>query len=170
MKSNRFFLQLVLVLVLFAILELPGIVAAAQDTDLALIHEDQNTSWYINTSTMVKPVPGTVSFWSKIVPSRESRYFEQMELVLEKARKDPDRLEYVQVLQELKCGTNKTKVWNVVFYDRQDQIIYSSTASKPIGDLLALQQEAGSVRNAVCSTAYHKAPGKQDLVAELTIE
>jgi hypothetical protein len=165
MKNNSFFLNLVLVLVV--LLELPGIVAAAQETDLALVHEDQDTSWYINTRTMVKPVPGSVSFWSKIVPSRESRYFEQLEVILEKAGKDPLRLRYVQVLQEFKCGTNKMRVWNVVFYDHQDHIIYSSTAPKAIGDMLALQQEAGSVHDAVCSTAYYKTPEKQNLVAEL---
>lgn len=116
---------------------------------------------------MVNPVSGTVSFWNKIVPSKGSGYFAQMGSVLEKARKNSNRLEYVQVLQELECGTNKTKVWSVIFYDRQDRNIYSSTSPKATGEILAFQQEAGSVRNAVCSTAYLNAPGRQDVLAEL---
>jgi hypothetical protein len=116
---------------------------------------------------MVNPTPGTVSFWNKIVPSKGSSYFAQMGSILEKARKNRNRLEYVQVLQELECGTNKVKVWSVIFYDRQDRIIYSSTAPKTTGEVLAFQQEAGSVRNAVCSTAYLNAPEKQAMLAEL---
>jgi hypothetical protein len=48
--------------------------------------------------------------------SRESKYFEQIEFVPKKARKDPDRLEHVQVLQEFTCGTNLMNQWNVVFF------------------------------------------------------
>lgn len=165
MKSRRFSLKLVVVL--FVMLELPGIAAAAQDADMKLVHADQDQSWYVNLRTMVKPAPGLVSFWSKIVPSKEGRYFGQMGSVLEKARKDPALLEYVQVLQEMECRTNKTKVWDVVFYDRQNRIIYSSSSPKTLGDALELQQEAGSVRNTVCDTSYRDAPGTQGLVAEL---
>lgn len=167
MKNNRLFLKLVLALSVVLVLELLGIVATAQEEDMALVHADQDRSWYINTRTMVNPVPGTVSFWNKIVPSKGSGYFAQMGSVLEKARKNSNRLEYVQVLQELECGTNKTKVWSVIFYDRQDRIIYSSTSPKATGEILAFQQEAGSVRNAVCSTAYLNAPERQDVLAEL---
>jgi hypothetical protein len=167
MKSNRFFRKLVFALSVIVILELLGIVATAQDADMELVHADQDKSWYVNTRTMVNLAPGTISFWNKIVPSKGSRYFTQMGSVLEKARKNPNRLEYVQMLQELECGTNRVKVWSVIFYDRQDRIIYSSTAPGTTGEVLAFQQEAGSVRNAVCSTAYLNAPEKQDLLAEL---
>ena len=165
MKNPNIFLMLILVLL--AVPAMPGIVAAAEERDMALVQADQDTSWYINTRTMVRPAPGTVSFWSKMVPSKESRYFEQMGSELEKARKDPDRLEYIQVLQEITCGKNKTKMWDIVFYDRQNRIIYSSTAPKTLGEVLAFQREAGSVRNTVCDTSYRDAPGTQGLVAEL---
>ncbi|HBB67310.1 MAG: hypothetical protein A2X58_05655 [Nitrospirae bacterium GWC2_56_14] len=167
MKNNRLFLKLVLALSVIVILELLGIVATAQDMDLELVHTDQDKSWYINTRTMVNPAPGTVSFWNKIVPSKGSGYFARMGAVLEKARKNPGRLEYVQVLQELECGTNRVKVWNVIFYDRQNRIIYSSTAPKTTGEVLAFQQETGSVRNAVCSTSYLNAPERPEQLAEL---
>jgi hypothetical protein len=167
MKSNRLFQKLVIALSVIVILELLGIVATAQEADMELVHADQDKSWYINTRTMINPSPGTVSFWNKIVPSKGSPYFAQMGSVLKKARKNPNRLEYVQILQELECGTNKAKIWNVVFYNRQDRIIYSSTTPKTTGEVLAFQQEAGSVRNAVCSTSYLNAPEKQDLLAEL---
>lgn len=165
--KNKLFQKLVLALSIIVILELLGIVATAQEVDMELVHADQDKSWYVNTRTMVNPTPGTVSFWNKIVPSKGSRYFAQIGSVLEKARKNPNRLEYVQVLQELECGTNKAKVWSVIFYDRQDRIIYSSTAPKTTGEVLALQQEAGSVRNAVCSTSYLNSPERQDMLAEL---
>lgn len=167
--KNRLFLKLVLALLVVVILELLGIVATAQEVNMELVHADQDKSWYINTRTMVNPAPGTVSFWNKIVPAKGSGYLDQMKSVLEKVRKNPNRLEYVQVLQELECGTNKAKVWSVIFYDRQDRIIYSSPAPKATGEILAFQQEASSIRNAVCSsiTSYGNTAEKEEQLAGL---
>ena len=163
MKQFRLFLKLFLAVVM----GLPGVVVAAQEADLELIHADGGENWYINTRTLVNPAPGTVSFWNKIVFSKGSPCFAEMERVLEKAGKSKDRLEYVQVLQELECATSRTKVWNVVFYDRRDRIIYSSAAEKLCGRILAFMQEAFSVRDAVCSAASSRALEKQELLATL---
>jgi hypothetical protein len=167
MKNKRSFLALLLTLFVIVSMELPGIVASAQEADMQLVITDPDKSWYINTLTLVTPAPGMVSYWNKIVPSKGSRYYSYMGSVLEKSRKDPGRLEYVQVLQELNCATNKTKVWNVVFYDRQNRIIHSSSASETTEVVLAFPQ-AGSVRNAACgmsSAADHRSLTRNDLLA-----
>jgi hypothetical protein len=125
-------------------------VIASQDSGLELVHSEFDRAWYVNTATMVSPAPGMISFWNKIVPTKGGEYYSQMGTLLEKAGKNPDRLEYVQALQELDCTTNRSKIWSVIFYDKQDRIVFSGSVGKATTKSIAFESAADEVRKTVC--------------------
>ncbi len=102
---------------------------AAKTPDLDPVRTDQNGAWYINARTMVRPAGDKVSFWSTVVPRKDGIYYEVLGMVLEKTRKNPSQLEYIQILHEADCsmGTLDSKI--VTFYDKQDRIVH--TVNRP---------------------------------------
>jgi hypothetical protein len=167
MKNDRLFHLPVLTLSVIVLLELLCIVASAQvECGMELVRADSDKSWYLNTRSRVSPTPGTVTFWNKIVPSKGSPYFVQLGSILEKAGKNPSKMEYVQVLQSKDCATDKTVVLNIIFYDRLDRIIYSRTEPKNSEDIFAFPQESNNLRSSVCSTSDITAREKEGLLAE----
>lgn len=153
--------SLIFFLTLIAVLELLALFVTAKEPELELVHRDSDRSLYVNTRTLVRPARGTVSFWNKVVPARGSAYFAETQDILEKAGKNPGRLEYFQALQEMDCAENRTKVLSVVFYDKQDRIILSRASSMPKGDVIAFEKAANSVWKAVCGDALQGKTGDE---------
>ncbi len=109
--------------------QLPALSLAANTSSLDPVRTNQDGVWYVNARTMVNPADDKVSFWSTVVPRKDGVYYEVLGMVLEKTRKNPGQLEYIQILHEADCsmGTLDSKI--VTFYDKQDRIVH--TVNRP---------------------------------------
>jgi len=105
--------------------ELLALSASAKGSGLERIYADPDGTWYINAKTMVSPASDKISFWSTFVPVKGGDNFSRIVSVLEKARKNPLRLEYVQTLQEVNCLTKKISTSNILYYDKLDRIVHT---------------------------------------------
>jgi hypothetical protein len=151
---KRTFAKLMVLLSLFVVLEVLALFATAAEPLLTLVHADQEREWYINTRTLVSPSPGAVSLWSKIVPAKGGAYDMRVREVMKQAGRNPGRLEYVQVLEEIDCVKNSVKVWSVLFYDRQDRIVMSSPVAQALQPALDIGDGAASIRKLVCMASF----------------
>jgi len=94
-----------LILALILVWELLALTASATGPGLERVYSDRDGTWYINAKTMVSPEGGRMSFWSTVVPVKNGEYFTELGTALEKVRKNPLRLEYVQTLQDVDCSS-----------------------------------------------------------------
>lgn len=154
--KNRLFTGFMAALSLIIAIELRAPFATAAEAEFTLVHVDQESEWYINTLTLISPSPGKISFWNKIVPTKGSTYSARVGEMLKKAGKDPDRLEYLQTLEEVDCAKNTSRVWSLMFYDRQDRIVLSKSASKAALPVMAMGSEADMMRKMVCTSALQE--------------
>jgi len=145
--------KLMIVLSMLVILEALALFASAADPLITLVHADQEREWYINTRTLVNPAPGVVSLWSTVIPAKGSAYDTRVRNVLKQAGRNPGRLEYIQVLEEIDCAGNTVKAWDVLFYDRKDRIVLSSPATKDMRPALDRGGETASIWKMVCTAS-----------------
>jgi hypothetical protein len=162
--KNRIFTGFAASFLLLIVLELPALAASAAEADCALVHADAQREWYINTRTLVSPAPGKISFWNRIVPVKGSAYSVRAHEMLKKAGKDPDRLAYLQTLEEIDCTRNTSKIWSLLFYDRQDRIVLSLAGPQNDAPAIIWGKEADLMRKRVCTSALYE-NGARYLVA-----
>ena len=148
---NSLFTRLAAVLTVIIVIELIAIFAFAAEGDLALVHADQEQEWYINTRTLVSPAPGTISFWNKIVPAQGSGSALRIQQVLKQAGKDPARAAYMQTLEERDCTTHSSKIWSVLFYDKQDRIIHVGNAAAAMRLVMGTVGKERAAEETVCN-------------------
>ena len=146
-RAGMFFLLAVIVVV-----ELLALPAFAKVSGLERIHADPGGTWYINAKTVVNPAGDRVSFWSTVVPKKDSAYYEVLGKVLEKRGKNPSRLEYVQILQEVDCSTGNVNSSNVLLYDKQDRIVHTVNSADTAQLIAEFGQAEYSLLAAVCGS------------------
>ena len=139
-----FFLVSIMVLQLFA---LP---APAKSPELDRVYASLEGAWYINAKTMVHPDSDTASFWSTVVPHKGGMYYGVLAMVLEKRGKNPDRLEYVQILHEVDCSIGEMKYSTVLFYDKQDRIVLTVNSPGSAKLIADFGQAPDNILAAVC--------------------
>ena len=139
-----------LVLAFILVWELLALSAFALDSGLERIHVDPDGTLYINSRTMVNPDRNTFSFWSTIVPVKGGAYYTRTVTVLQKARKNPLRLEYVQSLQEINCSTRNVNTSSVLFYDKKDRIVHTVNVPGWAQEIEGSRPEVNRLLAAVC--------------------
>ena len=76
--------------------------------------------------------------------------------MLKRAGKDPNRLEYLQTLEEVDCTKNTSKVWSLMFYDRKDRIVLSLSGPKSDAPAMVWGKGADLMRKRVCASALQE--------------
>ena len=145
---------------LVVVAELFALSVSAMAPGLERIHAGPEGTWYINAKTMVNPANDRISFWSTIVPVKGGEYDAQMRMVLEKARKNPRRLEYVQTLQEVDCATRKIVTSNILLYDKLDRIVHTINVPRPEQQTAAVGDAADSLLVAACGQQVARLMGE----------
>jgi hypothetical protein len=149
MKYFRF-ITLFLSLLLTCFLGLMTSVAPAREPAMKLVHVDDDHFWYINTDTLTRTPKQIVSFWSRIIPQKESAYLFKMQSVLEKAGIDFNRFNFFQTLNEVDCSKNRMRSFSTLYYNRDMQILFSQAALNAEWTAIAPQSEEVILREAVC--------------------
>jgi len=149
-----------ILLALIVVVELLGLSASAKVSGLERIHADPDGTWYINAKTMVSPVGNRVSFWSTVVPVKGSEYYSELGTALDKARKNPLRLEYVQTLQDVDCATGKISTLNILFYDKLDRIVHSITVPREAQQTASTGLASETLLAAVCRSQMARVMGE----------
>lgn len=155
MRAGMFML-----LALIVVVELLALAASAKVSDLERVHADSNGTWYVNARTMVNPGGDKASFWSTVVPKKDSAYFDVLKMVLEKRGKDARRLEYVQILQEVDCSLWTIHPSNVLFYDKQDRIVHTVNSASSAKLIAEFGQAAGNILSSVCGQQVARLMGE----------
>jgi len=137
-------------LVFIVVVELLALSVSAKMSGLERIYVDPDGTWYINAKTMVNPGGNKISLWSTVVPVKGGDYYARSIVVLQKARKNPERLEYVQALQEVDCTIGKVTTSNILFYDKKDRIVHSVNVPGWAQQIEAARPEADRLLAAVC--------------------
>jgi hypothetical protein len=132
------------------LLELLALAATAKSPDLDRIYANVDGTWYLNGKTMVNPAGNRVSVWSTIVPEKQGTYYEVLGMVLEKRGKDPRRLEYVQILQDVDCSAGKVSSSTALFYDKRDRIVHTVNSSASAQLIADFGQAEDTILAAVC--------------------
>lgn len=151
---------LFMLLAFIVVVELLALSVAAKVSGLERIHVDLDGSYYINSGTMVNPAGSKISFWSTVVPVKGGDYYTRSITVLQKARKDPNKLEYVQALQEVDCTTGKITTSNILFYDKKDRIVHSVNVPGWAQQIEASRPEADRLLAAVCGPMIAQVTGE----------
>lgn len=149
-----------LFLALILVWELLALSASAKGSGLERIHADPDGTWYINAKTMVSPAGDRISFWSTVVPVKGTEYYSELGTTLERARKNPLRLEYVQTLQEVDCSTRKIITSNILYYDKQDRIVHTVNVPRSAQQTESSGPAAERLLAAVCSSQLAQAMGE----------
>jgi len=139
-------------LAFIVVVEFFALSVSAKAPGLERIRTDPNGTWYINAKTMVNPASDRISFWSTVVPQKNSAYFDVLGMVLEKRGKSAQRLEYVQILQEVDCSIGTINTSNVLFYDKQDRIVYTVNSPASAKLIAEFGQAADSILASVCGS------------------
>lgn len=151
---------LFMLLAFIVVVELLALSVSAKASGLERIHADRDGTWYINARTMVNPDGDRISFWSTVVPEKGGEYFARMAAALEKARKNPLRLEYIQTLQEVNCSTRKVITSNILFYDKKDRIVHTVNVRPPAQQSELTGPEADRLLAAVCGPKLAQVMGE----------
>ena len=140
--------------------ELLALSPSATVSGLERIYTDPDGTWYINAKTMVSPAGERISFWSTVVPVKGSEYYFHLGDVLDKARKNPLRLEYVQTLQDVDCKTGKISTSNILFYDKRDRIVHTVNVPRSAQQAGSSGLAADRLLAAVCNSQLAQVVGE----------
>ena len=130
----------------------------ARETSVHLLRTDNDRLWYINKETLVRLPDQIVSFWSRIVPRRDSEYFRQKQSALARAGKNAGRLAFFQKLDEVDCRNNRIRTLSILFYDENDRILLSRSLHPADWKAISTGSEDAVARDAVCSDTDRRTP------------
>jgi Surface-adhesin protein E len=125
--------------------------SSAKETPIQLIRYDDSQLWYLNKATLIRLPDHIVSFWSRIVPRKNSTPFLETQAILARAGKDPRRLEFFQRLDEVDCRNSRMRTLSIVFYDAQGRILLSRSLRRVDWTPIAPRSDDAVMREAACS-------------------
>jgi len=110
-----------------------------------------NRTWFVNTKTMVAPAPGIVSLWEKKVLNKRGRTFGIVRDILLEEGVEHRNFRYIQSLKEVDCKGGKYRTVTILFYDKDDRILYASIDPEADWKTVDPFKKSGDLSAFVCS-------------------
>jgi hypothetical protein len=107
---------------------------------------------FVDMNRMTSEADTRVQIWSRITPAEHSRYYKQIQRDLRNVGKTPHAFRYLEILNEMNCGSRQIRYLKVIYFRSDDSVIHATRDDRPLWKAV----RSGSLWESLLTTVCRK--------------